>query len=81
MSVIKFDDERPHFERMASHWPRTIQDYWRQEEERQTNLPGKLLAEGMRLQAPRQQPAPRFAKRKTYQSPWRQDANLIRLRG
>ena len=34
MSVIRSEEQRPKLERMARHWPRSIQEYWRVEEER-----------------------------------------------
>lgn len=81
MAVIKTEDERSSFNRMAPHWPRTIQEYWRQEEDRQINLPGKLLAEGIRIQSRQERPRPSFGKRKCYGSLSRSQTGLIKLRG
>ena len=69
MSVIKLGEQRPKLERMARHWPRNIQEYWRQEEERHLGLPGKLLAETLRIDARSRSQHYAFAKRKSYQVP------------
>ena len=81
MTVIRSEEQRTHFDRMASYWPRTIQEYWRHEEERQLNLPGKLMAEGIRLETRSDAPRSSFAKRKCYRSLCRNEGSVIRVRG
>ena len=72
MSVIRSEEQRPKLERMAKHWPRSIQEYWFHEEERRMNLSAKLLAETIRVGSARRVPACQFAKRKSYgPKPWR----------
>ena len=71
MSVIRFEEQRPKLERMAQYWPRSIQEYWRLEDERRTNLPAKLLAETTRLGTVGRYAPTHFGKRKSYgSSPW-----------
>lgn len=81
MTLIRGEEQRTHFDRMASYWPRTIQEYWRHEEERYLNLPAKLMAEGIRLGTRSEGPRPSFAKRKCYKSLSRHQGSVIRVRG
>ena len=86
MQVMTTDEQRPHSERMAQFWPRSIQEYWRQEQNRQINLPGKLLSESIKVDSRHsfaQHPlAPqRFAKRKCYRTLSRSDRALIKRVG
>jgi hypothetical protein len=69
MAVIRSEEQRPKLERMASHWPRSIQEYWRHEEERRMNLPAKLLAETIRLRSKSVESRTKFGKRKSYVVP------------
>jgi len=69
MSVIRSEEQRPKLERMARHWPRSIQEYWSAEEERQKNLPSKLLAETIRIRSRGEHSMTKFGKRKSYVVP------------
>ena len=69
MSVIRFEEQRPKLERMASHWPRNIQEYWRLEEERRMSLPAKLISETIRLSSGPLNASTKFGKRKSYVVP------------
>jgi len=69
MTVIRSEEQRPKLERMARHWPRNIQEYWRVEEERRMNLPAKLLAETIRLRSKSVESRTNFGKRKSYVVP------------
>ena len=69
MTVIRSEEQRPKLERMARHWPRNIQEYWRVEEERRMNLPAKLLAETIRLRSKSVESRTNFGKRKSYVAP------------
>ncbi len=69
MTVIRSEEQRPKLERMARHWPRNIQEYWRVEEERRENLPAKLLAETIRIRSRGEYSRTQFGKRKSYVAP------------
>ena len=70
MSVINISgDQAPKLDRMSEHWPLTIQQYWRDQQNRQGSLQGRLLSESLRLHSV---PRPRkqlFAKRQSFVSP------------
>ena len=70
MSVINISgDKAPKLDRVSEHWPRSVQQYWRDQENRQRSLQAKLLSESLRLQGV---PRPRkqiFAKRQSFVSP------------
>ena len=70
MSVINISgDQAPKLDRMSEHWPLTIQQYWRDQENRHRSLQGRLLSESLRLHSV---PRPRkqlFAKRQSFVSP------------
>ena len=69
MAVFRFDEQQPKLERMARYWPRTIQEYWRLEQHRQSNLSAKLLAETIRVGSRSKLPDRHFPKRKSYTAP------------
>ena len=51
MSVINISgDKTPKLDRVSEYWPRTIQHYWSDQENRQKSLQAKLLSETIRLQ-------------------------------
>ena len=50
MPVINISGENlPKLDKMAEHWPQTIQQYWRDQEDRQMSLSARLLSESIRL--------------------------------
>ena len=69
MSVIKPEDQRPKLERMASHWPRNLQEHWHVDERRRFNLPATLLSESIRLGSGSRVSTRSFGKRKSYLVP------------
>ena len=81
MKLMITEEQRPHSERMAKHWPRSIQEYWRQEQERQTNLPSKLLSEWIKVDSRQSMAQQHFAKRKCYRISSRSHRVLIKRVG
>ena len=81
MKVMMTGEQRTHSERMAKHWPRSIQEYWRQEQERQINLPGKLLSEWIKVDSRQTMAQQHFAKRKCYRTPSLSHRALIKRVG
>ena len=70
MSVINISgDKTPRLDRVSEHWPRTIQQYWGHQENRQTSLQAKLLSETIRLQSASRPRKQLFAKRQSFVSP------------
>lgn len=70
MSVINISgDKSSKLDRVSEHWPRTIQEYWRDQENRQISLQAKLLSETIRLQAASRPRKRLFAKRQSFVSP------------
>ena len=70
MSVINISgDQAPKLDRMSEHWPLTIQQYWRYQENRQKSLQAKLLSESLRLQSLPRSRKQIFAKRQSFVSP------------
>ena len=70
MSVINiFGHKTPKLDRVSEYWPRTIQQYWRDQENRQKSLQAKLLAETIRLQGASRPRKQLFAKRQSFVSP------------
>ena len=70
MSVINISGDKPSkFDRVSEHWPRTIQEYWRDQENRQISLQAKLLSETIRLQGASRPRKQLFAKRQSFVSP------------
>ena len=70
MSVIKISgDKLSKLDRVSEHWPRTIQEYWRDQENRQISLQAKLLSETIRLQGASRPRKQLFAKRQSFVSP------------
>ena len=70
MSVINISGEKtPKLDLVSEYWPSTIQQYWRDQENRHKSLQGRLLSESLRLHSA---PRPRkhlFAKRQSFVSP------------
>ena len=81
MKVMLTEEQRSHSERMAKHWPRTIQEYWRQEQERQTTLPSKLLSEWIKVDSRQSMTQKQFSKRKCYRTPSLSHRALIKRVG
>ena len=81
MKLMITEEQRPHSERMAKHWPRSIQEYWLQEQERQTNLPSKLLSEWIKVDSRQSVAQQHFAKRKCYSTSSRSHRTLIKRVG
>jgi len=70
MSVINISGEKiPKLDRVSEYWPRTIQQYWRDQENRQKSLQAKLLSETIRLQSASRPRKQLFAKRQSFVSP------------
>ena len=70
MSVINISgDKSAKLDRVSEHWPRTIQEYWRDQENRQISLQAKLLSETIRLQGASRPRKQLFAKRQSFVSP------------
>ena len=70
MSVINISgDKAPKLDRVSEHWPRTIQQYWRDQENRQNSLQAKLLSESLRLQSLPRSRKQIFAKRQSFVVP------------
>ena len=70
MSVIHISgDKSSKLDRVSEHWPRTIQEYWRDQENRQISLQAKLLSETIRLQGASRPRKQLFAKRQSFVSP------------
>ena len=70
MSVINISgDKSSKHDRVSEHWPRTIQEYWRDQENRQISLQAKLLSETIRLQGASRPRKQLFAKRQSFVSP------------
>jgi hypothetical protein len=70
MSVINISgDKTPNLDRVSEYWPRTIQQYWRDQENRQKALQAKLLSETIRLQGASRPRKQLFAKRQSFVSP------------
>ena len=70
MPVINISgDNVPKLDHMAEYWPRTIQQYWRDQENRQKSLPAKLLSESIRLNGASRPRKQLFAKRQSFVSP------------
>jgi len=68
--VIKISgDKAPKLDRVSEHWPRTIQQYWRYQENRQKSLQAKLLSESLRLQSLPRSRKQIFAKRQSFVVP------------
>ena len=69
MSVINISGENvPKLDKMAEYWPRTIQQYWRGQEDRQKSLQAKLLSESIRLNGASMPRKQLFAKRQSFVS-------------
>ena len=81
MKLMITEEQRPHSERMAKHWPRSIQEYWLQEQERQTNLPSKLLSEWIKVDSRQTMAQQQFAKGKCYCTSSRSHRVLIKRVG
>ena len=81
MKLMITEEQRPHSERMAKHWPRSIQEYWLQEQERQTNLPSKLLSEWIKVDSRQSMAQQHFAKRECYCTSSRSHRVLIKRVG
>lgn len=81
MKLMITEEQRPHSERMAKHWPRSIQEYWLQEQGRQTNLPSKLLSEWIKVDSRQSMAQQHFAKRKCYCTSSRSHRFLIKRVG
>ena len=70
MSVINISgDKSSKLDRVSEHWPRTIQEYWRDQQNRQISLQAKLLSETIRLQGASRPCNQLFAKRQSFVSP------------
>ena len=70
MSVINISgDKAPKLDRVSEHWPRTIQQYWSDQENRQKSLQAKLLSESLRLQSLPRSRKQIFAKRQSFVVP------------
>ena len=70
MPVINISGENlPKLDKMAEHWPQTIQQYWRDQEDRQKSLPARLLSESIRLNGASRPRKQWFAKRQSFVSP------------
>ena len=70
MSVINISgDKTPKLDRVSEHWPLTIQQYWRDQENRQKSLQAKLLSESLRLQIVPRSRKQIFAKRQSFVVP------------
>jgi len=70
MPVINISgDNVPKLDQVAEYWPRTIQQYWRDQENRQKSLPAKLLSESIRLNGASRPRKQSFAKRQSFVSP------------
>ena len=70
MSVINISgDKAPKLDRVSEHWPRTIQQYWLYQENRQKSLQAKLLSESLRLQSLPRSRKQIFAKRQSFVVP------------
>ena len=69
MSVINLSGEMtPKLDRVSEYWPPTIQQYWRDQENRQKSLQAKLLSERIRLQSASRPRKQLFAKRQSFVS-------------
>ena len=70
MPVINISGENlPKLDKMAEHWPQTIQQYWRDQEDRQMSLTARLLSESIRLNGASRPRKQLFAKRQSFVSP------------
>lgn len=70
MPVINISGENlPKLDKMAEHWPQTIQQYWRDQEDRQMSLSARLLSESIRLNGASRPRKQLFAKRQSFVSP------------
>ena len=70
MSVIDISgDKIPKLNRVYEHWPRTIQHYWSDQENRQKSLQARLLSEKIRLQSASRRRKQLFAKQQSFVSP------------
>ena len=70
MTVINISgDKAPKLDRVSDYWPRTIQQYWRDQENRQKSLQARLLSESIRLQGASRPPKQIFGKRQSFVSP------------
>ena len=70
MSVINISGEKtPKLDRVSEFWPGTIQQYWRDQENRQKSLQAKLLSETIRLRRASRPRKQLFAKRRSFVSP------------
>ena len=62
-------DKTPKLDLVSEYWPSTIQQYWRDQENRQKSLQAKLLSETLRLQSVSKPRKQLFAKRQSFVSP------------
>jgi len=70
MSVINVSgDKAPKLDRVSEYWPRTIQQYWRHQDNRQKSLQARLLSESIRLQGASRPRKQIFVKRQSFVSP------------
>ena len=70
MPVINISGENlPKLDQVAEFWPGTIQQYWRDQEDRQKSLSARLLAESIRLNGASRPRKQLFAKRQSFISP------------
>ena len=70
MPVINISGENlPKLDQVAKFWPGTIQQYWRDQEDRQKSLSARLLAESIRLNGASRPRKQLFAKRQSFISP------------
>ena len=70
MSVINITGETvPKLDQMAEYWPRTIQQYWRDQEDRQKSLSARLLSESIRLNSASRPRKQLFARRQSFVAP------------
>ena len=81
MKLMITEEQRPHSERMAKHWPRSIQEYWLQEQER-ADQSAKQIVIGVDQVDSRQSMAQQhFAKRKCYGTSSTQSESLDQAGG
>ena len=77
MSVINISGENvPKMDQAAEYWPCTIQQYWRDQEDRQKSLPARLF----RVHSIKRASRPRkqlFAKRQSFVSPAHRQKRVI----
>lgn len=70
MPVINISGEKvPKLDQVSEYWPRTIQQYWRDQEGRQKSLSARLLSESLRLKGASRPRKQWFAKRQSFVSP------------